>query len=125
MNRVCFTLQVRPDRLTEYRARHAAVWPEMFTALRDAGWRDYSLFLRDDGLLVGYLRTDDLPAAQAAMEATDVNARWQAQMAEFFVDLPDGRPDRGLSVLDEVFNLDAQLSGATHTGDDHDGDGDD
>ena len=32
----------------------------MLTALRDAGWHNYSLFLRDDGLLVGYFVTDDL-----------------------------------------------------------------
>ena len=31
----------------------------------DTGWHNYSLFLRDDGLLVGYLETDDLAAAQA------------------------------------------------------------
>ncbi len=116
MGRVCFTLQVRPERLAEYRERHAAVWPEMLAALREAGWHDYSLFLRDDGLLVGYLQTGDLAAAQAAMEATEVNQRWQAEMASFFVDLPDGRPDRGLTVLDEVFNLDAQLARAQHLG---------
>lgn len=109
MTRVCFTLQVRPDRLDEYRRRHAAVWPDMLRALRDAGWRDYSLFLRNDGLLVGYLLTDDLAAARAAMDATDVNTRWQAEMAEFFVGLPDDRPDLGFQVLDEVFNLDDQL----------------
>ena len=109
MKRVCFTLQVRPDRLDEYRRRHAAVWPDMLRALRDAGWRDYSLFLRDDGLLVGYLRTEDLAAAQGAMDATEVNTRWQAEMAGFFVGLDDGRPDLGFQVLDEVFNLDDQL----------------
>jgi L-rhamnose mutarotase len=116
MGRVCFTLQVRPERLAEYRERHAAVWPEMLAALRNSGWHDYSLFLRDDGLLVGHLRTDDLATAQAAMEATEVNRRWQAEMAPFFVDLPDGRPDLGLTVLDEVFNLDAQLARAKHLG---------
>ncbi len=112
MRRICFTLQVRPDRLAEYRRRHAAVWPEMLAALRDTGWRDYSLFLRDDGLLVGYFLTDDLDAALAGMEATEVNARWQAEMAPFFADLPGGRPDRGFVVLDEVFNLDNQLGGS-------------
>jgi L-rhamnose mutarotase len=109
MKRVCFTLQLRPDRLDEYRRRHAAVWPDMLRALRDTGWQDYSLFLRDDGLLVGYLLTEDLAAAQAAMDATEVNTRWQAEMAEFFVGLDDGRPDLGFQVLDEVFNLDDQL----------------
>jgi L-rhamnose mutarotase len=106
MERVCFLLQVRRDRLDEYRARHRAVWPEMRAALRDAGWSNYSLFLRDDGLLVGYVETGDFAAAQAAMEATDVNARWQAEMAEFF-ELPSGeRPDTGLTRLEEVFHLD-------------------
>ncbi|MFI6825342.1 L-rhamnose mutarotase [Micromonospora sp. NPDC050187] len=111
MGRICFTLQVRTDRLAEYRRRHAAVWPEMLAALRAAGWQDYSLFLRDDGLLVGYFVTEDLDAAVAAMERTDVNARWQAEMAPFFVDLPDGRPDRGFVVLDEVFYLEDQWEG--------------
>jgi L-rhamnose mutarotase len=109
--RVCFTLQVRADRLAEYRERHAAVWPEMLLALRDAGWHDYQLFLRADGLVVGTLLTDDLAAAQAAMEGTAVNARWQADMAPFF-ELPDGRPDRSAQPLDLIFDLAGQLLAA-------------
>jgi len=106
MERVCFRLRVRADRLDEYRARHRAVWPEMREALTGAGWRDYSLFLDDDGTLIGYLVADDFAAALAAMDATEVNARWQAEMAEFF-ELPSGeRPDTGLRRLEEVFHLD-------------------
>jgi L-rhamnose mutarotase len=116
VHRVCFTLQVHPDRLVEYRRRHAQVWPEMLEALRAAGWHDYSLFLRDDGLLVGYLMTEDFAAARAAMDATDVNARWQAEMGGFFQDLPGGRPDLGMTVLDEIFNLGAQLDRVQHNG---------
>ncbi len=105
MERVCFLLRVRPDRLEEYRERHRAVWPGMLEALRTTGWRNYSLFLDDDGLLVGYLETEDLERALAGMEATDVNARWQAEMAEFF-ELPgDARPDTGFRRLEEVFHL--------------------
>ena len=101
MERVCFTLQVRRDRLDEYKRRHRAVWPEMLDALRGAGWRNSSLFLRDDGLLVGYVETEDFEAAQRAMAATDVNDRWQAQMAEFFGD----RADESLQRLEQVFHL--------------------
>jgi L-rhamnose mutarotase len=105
MERVCFLLRVRPDRLEAYKERHRSVWPEMLDALRDAGWRNYSLFLDADGLLVGYLETDDFEAALAGMAATDVNARWQAEMGEFF-ELPgDERPDTGLRRLQEVFHL--------------------
>lgn len=108
MPRYCFSLQVRPDRMTEYVEAHRAVWPEMLDALAETGWRNYSLFLRSDGLLIGYVEADDLVAAQAAMDATDVNGRWQAEMAPYFQDIDGRAPDQGFLRLDEVFNLDDQ-----------------
>lgn len=109
MRRVCFQLQVRPERLEEYTQRHRDVWPEMLRALKGAGWHNYSLFLRPDGLLIGYFETESLEAARAAMEATDVNARWQSEMKEFFVELDGARPDTGFVELNEVFHLEDQL----------------
>ncbi len=106
MRRVCFLLKVRQDRLAEYRARHEAVWPDMLAALRDTGWHNYSIFLRDDGLLVGYLETEDFQAALDGMARTDVNARWQAEMAPFFEDLDGANPDEGMRPLTEIFHLD-------------------
>ena len=91
--------------MAEYRERHEAVWPEMLEALSATGWRNYSLFLSPGGMLIGYLETDDFEAALRGMEQTDVNARWQAEMGEFFQDLEGRRPDEGLLVLDEVFHL--------------------
>ena len=82
MERVCFLGRVRPDRLAEYRERHAAVWPEMLDALRRPAGRNYSLFLTGDGLLIGYLETDDYAAALDRMAQAPVNGRWQAEMAE-------------------------------------------
>ncbi|WP_412026696.1 L-rhamnose mutarotase [Deinococcus yunweiensis] len=104
LQRVCFQLQVRPDRLDEYRDRHRAVWPDMLAALRDTGWHNYSLFLRADGLLIGYFETPSLDAAREGMARTEVNARWQAEMAPFFVEL-EGTPDQGFVRLEEVFHL--------------------
>jgi len=102
VRRVCFQLQLDPQRLDEYRARHREVWPEMLDALRSAGWRNYSLFVRGDGLLIGYLETDDFDAAQEAMARTQVNDRWQREMATFF----GARADTSLVLLEEVFHLD-------------------
>ncbi|WP_343212818.1 hypothetical protein [Arthrobacter sp. Br18] len=45
------------------------------------------------------------------MAATEMNARWQAEMAEFFVEL-EGRPDEGFLRLEEVFHLEDQLGGS-------------
>jgi L-rhamnose mutarotase len=107
--RVCFQLQVKPDRLDEYRERHAAVWPEMLEALAATGWHNYSLFLGPDGLLIGYFETPSLDDALAGMAATDVNRRWQAEMADYFEALDGRTPDEGFLVLDEVFHLEDQL----------------
>ncbi len=57
MERVCFLIRVKPECLEEYKQRHKEVWPEMLEALRETGWHNCSLFLRDDGLMVGYLET--------------------------------------------------------------------
>ncbi len=105
--RVCFLLQIRPDKVEEYLTAHETVWPEMLEALRRTGWHNYSLFVRRaDGLVVGYLETDDYAAAQQAMAEQDVNARWQAIMGRYF-ELPAGaRPDDGSTRLTEYFHLD-------------------
>jgi L-rhamnose mutarotase len=110
--RVCFTLRVRPDRLDEYRERHAAVWPDMLRALAETGWSNYSLFLSGDGLLVGYLETEDFDAARAGMAEREVNARWQAEMAPFFEGTGGANADDAFNVLTEVFNLETQLAAA-------------
>ncbi|CAB4761215.1 unannotated protein [freshwater metagenome] len=106
MERVCFRLQVKPELMPEYIRRHAEVWPEMLEALRQTGWTNYSLHLDEsDGTLIGYLETPDLEAAKAGMAKTDVNARWQAEMGQFFVELGDKAPDEGFLRLKEVFYL--------------------
>jgi L-rhamnose mutarotase len=106
MERVCFLLKVRKDRIDEYKGRHQEVWAEMRQALSETGWTNYSLFLREDGLLVGYLETPDFERALSEMAARDVNARWQATMGPFFEELDGRRPDEGMMRLEEVFHLD-------------------
>jgi L-rhamnose mutarotase len=104
--RICFLLQVRPEKLQEYKQRHAQVWPEMREALRQTGWRNYSLFLRPDGLMVGYLETDDFEKAREGMKNLPVNARWQAEMTPFFAADNEGAADDNMFPLEEVFHLD-------------------
>ena len=109
--RVCFRLRVRPDRLDEYRERHARVWPEMLREIEASGRRNYSLFLDDAGILIGYFETDSLEQSDAYLAASETAARWEAEMAPFFDQL-DGRPDQGFEQLPEIFNLADQLASA-------------
>jgi L-rhamnose mutarotase len=108
--RVCFQLQVDPARLDEYRERHAAVEPDMLRAIEASGRRNYSLFLRQDGLLIGYYEVDDDAAAQASLANDPRTAVWEAEMAPFFVALDGDRPDQGAPRLPEVFHLEDQLA---------------
>ena len=109
--RYCFQLMVKPELIDEYLDRHSPVWPEMLAEIAAAGRRNYSLFLGDGGRLIGYYETDDDSAAQAYLASSPVAARWEAEMARFFVGL-EGRPDQAATPLAEVFNLEDQLAAA-------------
>src|SRR4051795_2547584 len=110
MERVCFQLQVRPERIDEYVRRHASVWPDMLRAIEDSGRRNYSLFLRPDGLLIGYYETDSDEESARRMQEDPRTAAWEADMAEFFVTLEGTRADTGAEKLREVFHLEDQLA---------------
>lgn len=107
MKRIAFTLKVKQDLIDDYKKDHQNVWPDMKAALTAAGWHNYSLFMREDGLLFGYFETpESLQAAQAAMEDFEVNQRWQSAMSAYF-EIPDGaHPDQMFVELEEVFHLD-------------------
>lgn len=107
MRRVGFVLKVRQELVDEYKAHHRQVWPDMLAALRESGWHNYTLFMREDGLLFGYFETPaSLAAARAAMGTTEVNARWQELMSPYFEIPPGARPDSMFVELEEVFHLD-------------------
>lgn len=104
MKRIGFILKVKEDMIDEYKRRHERVWPEMQEALRRTGWHNYSLFLRDDGLLFGYFETpDSFQTALDGMSTEEINQRWQQEMAPFF---EDGPAHTQMQELVEVFHLD-------------------
>ena len=85
MKRVAFILKVKDHRIEEYKEHHKTVWPEMLDALRRTGWHNYSLFMREDGLLFGYFETmESFEAALAGMAQEEINAKWQEFMAPYF-----------------------------------------
>jgi L-rhamnose mutarotase len=107
--RVCFRLTIDPAKLTEYVRRHRDVWPEMLDEIAASGRRNYSIYLADDGTLIGYYETNDDEAASAYLASSPIAAKWEAEMSSFFVDLT-GRPDQGSVRLVEIFNLDEQIA---------------
>lgn len=84
--RVCFTLQVRPECLEEYRNRHRELWPDMLEALSGSGRINYSVFLRDDGTVIGYYETESVTSSAQYLSSHPVVARWNEFMSPLFAD---------------------------------------
>ena len=104
MQRVCFLLKVRQDRLEEYKRRHQAVWPEMLRALKDAGCSNYSIFMRDRELFA-YMEVEDFDAFKRTLAVSETSQRWEAQMAGIMEQAI--LPETGFhELLPEVFHLD-------------------
>jgi len=107
MKRIAFLLKVKEDKIEEYKKHHETVWPEMLEALTRTGWHNYSLFMREDGLLFGYFETpDNFQAALDGMAKEEINAKWQEFMAPYFEDLGAAHADESMIQLKEVFHLD-------------------
>ena len=100
--RTGFVLHVRPERIDDYVAAHASVWPDMLAALRGAGIRNYTIF-RAGSTVFGYFEADDLAAAGEFLAAQEVCTRWQDEMAPL---LAQRVPDSGPPALDQIFRMD-------------------
>lgn len=83
MQRIGLLIQVKPDKVEEYKQIHANVWPELLAELKAAGMRNYSLWLGPNGMEFGYLECDDWAATCAYLDKSEVHARWQAYMQNY------------------------------------------
>ena len=108
--RHCFLLKVRPERLADYRAAHAAVPRAMLEAIAASGWSNYSIFTDESGLIVGYVEADDFDASRALISASPARAEWDALIGEYFEPLDPARPAEGMRQLSLAFTLEEQLA---------------
>jgi L-rhamnose mutarotase len=104
MQRVGFLIKVKPEKLEEYRRLHANVWPDLLAELKAAGIRNYSLWLRPDGLEFGYLECDDWQAACDYLATSEVHTRWQEFMQNYLDSATDsGQGGQPVELLEQSF----------------------
>jgi len=104
MKRFAFILRLRPGVAEAYEEAHRTVWPEMLALLKRAGISEYSIFRREE-LLILTLRTADFDATWSQIENDPVNLRWQQAMAPLFAPNEGLRPGERFPMMDEVFYL--------------------
>lgn len=104
MERVAFCLRLRDGTGDSYDEAHRKVWPEMLTLLKDAGVSDYSIFRRDE-LVVLSMRVENFERTWDRIEQSPVNTLWQQAMAEFFAPMVSLRPGERFPTMREVFYM--------------------
>jgi L-rhamnose mutarotase len=106
MERVAFMLRLKPGTADAYDEAHRQVWPEMLALLKSAGISEYSIFRRDELLILSLRVEVDFETAWQKIENDPVNRRWQQAMSAYFQPL-DGelRPGERFPMLREVFYL--------------------
>ena len=104
MPRVAFLLRLRPGTEEAYDQAHRAVWPEMLALLQRAGVSEYSIFRREQ-MLVLTMQVEDFDQTWARIEADPVNTKWQAAMAPYFAPLDPLLPGERFPMLREVFYM--------------------
>jgi L-rhamnose mutarotase len=102
MARVAWTARLRPEKINEYVEMHANVWPEMLAMLKEAGIRNYSIYLYGDRVF-GYYECDGAEFAITFQEASEINEKWSVLMKQLF-DLEV--TEHGATYLPEIFRLD-------------------
>ncbi|MFI9037590.1 L-rhamnose mutarotase [Streptomyces sp. NPDC053726] len=80
VQRYASVIRLRGELEAEYRALHAAAWPEVLATLKRAHIGNYSIFLRD-GLLFSYLEYtgEDYAADTALIAECPVTRDWWAR----------------------------------------------
>lgn len=104
MPRYAFKLRIKPEAIEEYEREHQRVWPELLARLKGVGISEYSIFRRDQDLVL-YLRADDFDKAWDELDRDPVNQRWQEFMSRLFEPVPDQRPGERFAMMKEVFYL--------------------
>jgi L-rhamnose mutarotase len=104
LHRYAFILRLRPGAEQEYEKAHRAVWPEMLALLKSAGISEYSIYRRDE-LLILTLRAADFEATWSQIDNHPVNLRWQQAMAPLFAPAEGLLPGERFPMMKEVFYL--------------------
>jgi len=101
---------LRAEKIEEYKRLHAAVWPEVARAVRDANIHNYSIYLHklSDGnyYLFSYLEYtgSDYPGDMAKLARNPKVKEWWTLTDPCQQPLPDRPQGQWWSPMDEVFH---------------------
>ena len=104
MPRVAFRLRIKPGKEEAYDIAHKNVWPALLAKLREVGISDYSIFRRDQEVIL-VMHVNDFDAAWTALEQDPINLKWQQEMSALFEPTTGLKPGERFPMMNEVFYL--------------------
>lgn len=107
MKRYGMVIQVRPEKLSEYKELHADPWPGVLDMIRECNIQNYSIYYRD-GYLFSYFEYigDDFQADMAKMAADPTTQEWWKLTDPCQEPLPTCKENEWWASMEEVFHMD-------------------
>lgn len=109
MQRMGMVIGVKPDKVAEYKALHAAVWPGVLARIAASNIRNYTIFLREpENLLFGTweYHGSDFAADMRAIADDPETQRWWALTSPCQQPLDSRDPGEHWAWMVEVFHVD-------------------
>ena len=103
MKRLAFKMQLNKGQKEEYKKRHSKIWPDLKNLLKEAGIKEYSIFLDEEtDTLFAFQKVSGTAGSQNLGE-TEIVKKWWKYMADIMATNPDNSP---VTVeLEEVFYM--------------------
>lgn len=109
MQRMGMVIGLRPERVAEYKALHADVWPGILDMISACNITNYSIFLKEpENLLFGYWEYTgtDFAADAAKMAADPLTQKWWDVCMPCQLPLETRKEGEWWAMMDEVFHHD-------------------
>jgi L-rhamnose mutarotase len=109
MRRMGWVIGIRPDRITEYKAFYAEMWPSLQSRISAFGIRNFTIYLREpENLLFATFEYDgeDFERDLARLAEEETTRRWLALTDPCQRGLDSRKPGEWWAPMDEVFHLD-------------------
>ena len=109
MQRMGWVIRMRPEKLAEYKALHAAAWPGVLATIKACGIRNYTIYLREpENLLFAHFEYhgSDYAADMQRMAADATTRRWWALTDPCQEGLDSRKEGEWWAPMTEVFHSD-------------------
>jgi len=107
MQRYGMVIEVKPDKIKEYKKLHAAVWPDVLKKITECNIRNYSIYLKDNTLFSYFEYIgNDFNADMEKMAADPTTQKWWDVCKPCQQPLETREEGEWWANMEEVFHLD-------------------